>query len=461
MMEVRVQSQRPALIQGQQLKMNPQLFQSIQLMAMPVQELKFRIEEELQANPALEVVEDNSTVSLDENEPSATTEEYDPFENTSDPGYTSSSYDDEASENKRQFMEGALSKPESLHDHLLWQLRLQPIDQKQFAVGEALILNLDDNGFHREPVESIFEDDELHYADEMITMIQGFEPLGTCVADYRESLLVQARADLSRPEASDQIIEHHLDLLDRGKHEEIAKKLKVEVFEVEEAREFIKSLTPFPGRLFSSDQPTYVVPDVMVVLRDGQFVLIMNDEEIPVLGVSDTFTDIAERSGGKDVKRFVKTKVKDARWFIQSIRQRNETLQKTAKALIEFQRDFFLKGPKFLVPLTLKDIAGEVGVHEATISRISNGKYMQTEWGIFEIKYFFTNSISGAGSSGSRFSKEGVKQIIKELLEDETTEKGLSDQEIANVLESKGIKLARRTVAKYRKELDISSSYNR
>ncbi len=456
-----MQYQRPALIQGQQLKMNPQLFQSIQLMAMPIQELKFRIEEELQANPALEVVEDNSTVSIDETDSAGTTEEYDFFEDSSDPGYTSSSYDDEASENKRRFMEGALSKPESLHDHLLWQLRLQPIDDRQFEIGESLILNLDDNGFHRDPVASLFEQAELPRVSQMVEIIRGFEPLGTCVSDYRESLLVQAQADLSRPEASDAIIENYLDLLERGKHQEIAKKLRIEVFEVEEALEFIKSLTPFPGRLFSSDQPTYVVPDVMVVMREGQFVLIMNDEEIPVLGVSDSFSDLGKSNDGKDVKKFVKSKVKDARWFIQSIRQRNETLKKTSMAIIEFQRDFFLKGSKYLVPLTLKDIAGEVGVHEATISRISNGKYMQTEWGIFEIKYFFTNSISGAGSSGSRFSKEGVKQIIKELLEDEATEKGLSDQEIANILESKGIKLARRTVAKYRKELSISSSYDR
>ncbi|MFP4375621.1 MAG: RNA polymerase factor sigma-54 [Spirochaetales bacterium] len=455
-----MQYQKPALIQGQQLKMNPQLFQSIQLMAMPIQELKYRIEEELQANPALEVVEDNSTVSIEETERGATTEEYDYFEDSSDPGYTSSSYDDAASDNKRSFMEGALSKSESLHEHLLWQLRLQPISTREFEIGEILILNLDDNGFHREPVESLFEDDELKSVRRMIEMIRGFEPLGTCVADYRESLLVQARADLSRPEASDAIIEKHLDLLDRGKHEEIAKKLKVDLNDVAEAREFIKSLTPFPGRLFSSDQPTYVVPDVMVVMREGQFVLIMNDEEIPVLGVSDQFSGIGHGSA-KDVQRFVKSKVKDARWFIHSIRQRNETLKKTARAVIEFQRDFFYRGPKYLVPLTLKDIAGEVGVHEATISRISNGKYMQTEWGIFEIKYFFTNSISGAGSTGSRFSKEGVKQIIKEILEEEGSDQAMSDQQIANLLEQRGIKLARRTVAKYRKELDISSSYRR
>jgi len=234
----------------------------------------------------------------------------------------------------------------------------------------------------------------------------------------------------------------------------------VEVEDVEEAREFIKGLTPFPGRLFSADQVTYVIPDLMVVLRDNQFVIIMNDEEIPVLGVSDGFTDIAKDSE-KDVKRFVRAKVKDARWFIQSIRQRNATLLKVARAIIEFQRDYFLKGAKYLVPLTLKDIAAEVGVHEATVSRITTSKYMQTEWGIYELKYFFTNSISGAGSTGSRFSKEGVKEVIREILEDEATVKHLSDQGIADLLASRGIKLARRTVAKYRKELDIYSSYRR
>ncbi|MFW6313573.1 MAG: RNA polymerase factor sigma-54 [Spirochaetota bacterium] len=456
-----MQYQRPALVQGQQLKMNPQLFQSIQLMALPIQELKFRIEEELQANPALEVVEDNSTVSIDESEPGGQSEEYDYFEDSSDPGYTQSGYDEEATENKHRFMEGALSKSESLHEHLLWQLRLQPITEHEWQVGEVLILNLDDNGFHREPVEALFEATEQKIVDKMTAMIQTFEPVGTCVADYTESLLVQAGMDPNRPDVTDAIIEKHLELLERGKHEEIARKLKAPVEEIEEAREYIRGLTPFPGRLFSSEKPTYVIPDLMIVMREGQFVIIMNDEEIPVLGVADSFSEMANAAAEKDVKRFVKSKVKDARWFIHSIRQRNDTLLKTAKAIVEFQRDFFMKGAKSLVPLTLKDIAGEVGVHEATISRITNGKYVQTEWGIFELKYFFTNSISGAGSSGSRFSKEGVKQVIKEILEEESGQEHLSDQGIADLLASRGIKLARRTVAKYRKELDISSSYKR
>jgi RNA polymerase sigma-54 factor len=357
-------------------------------------------------------------------------------------------------------MEGALSKPETLHEHLEWQLRLQPISQRELSIGETLIQNLDDNGFYIEQLDVLFEPADMLIVQRMVEIIRTFEPVGTCVADYRESLLVQASFHEARPEAVDAILADHLDLLDRGKHSELARKLKVEVTDIEEAREFIRGLTPFPGRLFSADQVTYVIPDLMVVLRESQFVIIMNDEEIPVLGISDDFSDIGKDSQ-KEVKRFVKSKVKDARWFIQSIRQRNSTLLRVARAIVEFQRDYFLKGAKYLVPLTLKDIAAEVGVHEATVSRITNGKYVQTEWGIYELKYFFTNSISGAGSTGSRFSKEGVKEVIREILEDEASDNHLSDQGIADLLASRGINLARRTVAKYRKELDISSSYRR
>jgi RNA polymerase sigma-54 factor len=455
-----VQYQKPALVQGQQLKMNPQLYQSIKLMALPLQELKFRIEEELQTNPALEVLEDNSTVSLEDGDHETTEEQYEYFQDSSDPGYTRSGYDDEASNNKRQFMEGALSKPETLHEHLEWQLRLQPISDIEFTIGDLLIQNLDDNGFHREPLDAFLTEYDPEMVRNMVGMIQSFEPVGTCVGDYRESLLVQAGLDDSRPEATDAILRDYLDLLERGKYADIARKLKIDTEDVEEALEFIKGLTPFPGRLFSSEQVTYVIPDLMIVLREGQFVIIMNDEEIPVLGISDSFNSIGSGSA-KDVKRFVRAKVKDARWFIQSIRQRNETLLKVARAVVEFQRDFFIKGAKYLVPLTLKDIATEVGVHEATVSRITSGKYVQTEWGIFELKYFFTNSISGAGSSGSRFSKEGVKEVIREILQNESGDKHLSDQGIADLLATRGIKLARRTVAKYRKELDFSSSYQR
>ncbi len=461
-----MQIQKPVLVQEQRLKMNPQLFQSIQLMALPLQELKFRIQEELEANPALEVVEDRSTVSIEEEPPrrDEQNEEYDYFEDSSDPGYTSSGYDDAAGDAKRKFMEGALSRPESLHEHLIWQLRLQPITEEEFAVGQLLIRNLDDNGFHHESLDVLLSPEQLKTAESIIPVIQTFEPVGTCVKDYRESLIVQARLSSQTPAGTETILTQYLDLLERGKYAEIARKMKVDEPDVQLCLAFIRGLQPFPGRQFSDEKPTYVIPDLMVKMKEGQFVIIMNDEEIPVLGINTFFHNMQgdqQRGKQKEVRQFVSNSVKNARWFIHSIQQRNQTLLKTARAIVEFQREFFVRGPKYLKPLTLKDIAGEVGVHEATVSRITTGKYVQTEWGIFELKYFFSNSISGSGSTGSRFSKEGVKQTIKEILEAEKQEKHLSDQRIAELLAKRGINIARRTVAKYRKELDISSSYDR
>ncbi|MAG14137.1 MAG: RNA polymerase sigma-54 factor [Spirochaetales bacterium] len=456
-----MQYQRPVAIQQQRLKMNPQLYQSIQLMAMPLQELKFTIREELEKNPALEVLEEKTDESLESAE--RATEEYDIFENSSDPGYTRR-LDNEASDSKRKFMEGALARPESLHDHLVWQLRVQPISQREFLVGELLIQNLDDNGFHIEDPELLVNGDDIKLLPKMMDLIQGLEPAGTCTADYRESLIVQTRRFSDAPEHTEDVLLNHLDFLERGKFVELARKFRISPDDVQEILEFIKTLDPFPGRRYSTSSSMYVIPDLMIKMKDGEFVLVLNDEEIPVLGVNPFFTEIMkngkERSE-KNVKRFVNSSLKDARWFIRSIHQRNQTLLKIAKAIVEFQRDFFTKGPKYLVPLTLRDIAEEVDVHETTVSRITTSKYVQTEWGIYELKYFFSNSISGAGSQGSRFSKEGVKQVIKELIENHESVKHLSDQKISDLLKKQGINIARRTVAKYRNELDIDSSYRR
>ena len=455
------QYQRPSLVQSQRLKMTPQLLQSIQIMALPLQDLKLRIQEELEQNPALEVTEEQGTVSLDTSGAGERSEEYEYFENSSDPGYISSTGGGDPNA-KQQFMENALARPESLQEHLIWQLHLQPIDENEYRIGELLIRNLDANGFHIEEPGLLVSEAELPTLERMCEMIQTFDPPGCCVADYRESLLVQTAQVIDVPEGTETILREHLELLERGKLREIAKKMGLDEGEVEAALDFIRHLTPFPGRLYSSDKPEYVIPDLLLEMRDGQFVLVMNDEEIPVLGINSFFSDLSEqRSNKKEVRRFVNGRVKDARWFINSIQQRNQTLMKVGRAIIEFQRDFFLRGKKYLKPLTLRDIAQEVGVHEATVSRITNGKYIQTEWGIFELKYFFSNSISGAGSSGSSYSKEGVKEVIREIILQEQGEKHLSDQKIADLLSKRGIGLARRTVAKYRKELDINSSYER
>ncbi|HUX20813.1 MAG TPA: RNA polymerase sigma-54 factor, partial [Spirochaetia bacterium] len=350
-----MQYQKPVIVQEQRLKMNPQLYQSIRLMALPLQELKFTIQQELEHNPALEVLDDKSDVSLDDTE--GQTEEYDYFENTSDPGY-SRRLDQAASDSKQKFIEGALARPESLQDHLLWQLRLQPIPKLWFEAGSLLINNLDENGFHREDPATVLGEKRASLLPDLLPLIQSFEPVGACTRDYRESLIVQASLNPGAPPHTVDILTNWFDLLEKGKHAEIARKMKIREEQVKSILEFVKTLEPFPGRQYSTDHPTYVIPDLMVRIKEGEFVIILNDEEIPVLSVSEFFTDILKdrEKKEKELKTFVNNSVKDARWFIRSITQRNDTLLKIAKAIVEFQRDFFLRGPKYLVPLTLKDI---------------------------------------------------------------------------------------------------------
>jgi RNA polymerase sigma-54 factor len=470
------QSQKLVLRQQQQLRMTPQLYQAIKIMALPLQELRDTIQQELDKNPALEVVEESSPLSLDDTG-KRTSEEQEYFENTSDPGYIKVQGGSSREDAHRKFIEGVLTRPESLHEHLLWQLRLQPISQEEFRIGEYLIRNLDENGFHIETPENLLSSDldeepgqkerqpeagaeKLALMNRVKELIQGFDPVGTCTADYRDSILAQIKLHPAAVPRAAEIVTKHLELLEREKYQEIARSLRISVKEVLKVKEFLRELDPFPGRNFSTEPPRYVIPDVMVKVQDGELVIVLNDEEIPVLGINSFYASIQdheEQYKQKDLKRFVNSGVHEARWFINSIRRRNQTLLKVCKAIVEFQRDFFRKGSKYLVPLSLKDIAAEIGVHEATVSRVTNGKYIQTEWGIFELKYFFTNQVPGGG----RFSKEGVKQMIREIIEEEGRGKRLTDQKIVEMLETKGVKIARRTIAKYRKELDIMSSHHR
>jgi RNA polymerase sigma-54 factor len=455
-----VQFQKPALVAEQRQKLSPQMIQSIKLMALPIQELKEQIQEELESNPALEVLEDKSTLSLEsmpETDDTASDND-DLFENSSDPGFASHSRSDDDS--KRMFLEGAISRPETLQEHLLWQLRLQQLEQDEREIGEALIQNLDDDGFHKEDPYSILVGPDRGTIDKMLGLVRSFEPAGTCCRDFRESLLVQAALDPTVPAAALGILRDHVELLEKGRHSEIQKRLKLSEEELKVALAFIKGLSPFPGRAYSTEEPRYVTPDLLVKLKEGDFVIVLNDEEIPVLGIDPFFDHLAEdKSGDRATASYVKDNIRRARFFIRSIHQRNQTLLKVARAVVECQRAFFVRGPKHLAPLTLRDVAKEIGVHETTVSRIAHSKHVQTDWGIFEMRYFFSNSISGAGSSGSSYSKEGVKQVIKEIIN--TEEATLSDRDIVESLARRGIALARRTVAKYRQELDLDSSFGR
>ena len=451
-----MQLQRPVIIQEQRLRMNPQLLQSLRVMELPVMELRERIEEEIDRNPALEMVKDRTTVSLDEvTKPRKEEDEY--FEVTSDSGFVRKG-GEAAADERRQFIEGALSRPETLQEHLMWQFSLEPVEKDIRRLGELLIQNLDDDGFHKEPVELLLKGEDPQKIEYVQKIIQALDPNGTCTRDYMESLKVQINL-LPEPDPKMTEALDYLEMLERGRIAEAARKLGIPVGVMQEIFDEIKELSPFPGRSFASSDVRFVVPDIQVINREGEFSIILNNVEIPVLGINPFFMKMSVKKEEKPVRDFARENIREARWFMDAINQRNHTLLRVSRAIVEFQRSFFTSGPKFLAPLTLRDIAGELGIHETTVSRTANGKYMQTEWGIFELRYFFSNSISGTGSGGSRYSKGGVKEVIRELISNENH--SLSDNDIADLLSKRGINLARRTVAKYRKELDLGSSYQR
>ncbi len=455
-----MQSQRLVLTQKQQLRLSPQMYQSLELLALPVTDLRERIQQEVEKNPALEY-HPEKTLSYDRiSRPPA--RNYDFFENSSDPGYIrrQSSGDGDT---KQQFLEGALSRTDSLQDHLLWQLRLSPLSKEQTELGEILISNLDDNGFHRKSLEEVVPRRLASLLPEVLAVIREFDPPGVCVAGPIESLEVQAGLRDDRPEFACQFIRQELETLRKGKYDQLAVRYGITEDEVEETFDFIKSLNPYPASSYSSRSIEYVVPDITIRKQNNQLKLYLHNELIPELKIDEQFQDMGsgEDHLNTETRRYIQRSLRDAHWLMSSIEMRTSTLRKVGAALMKYQYQFFLKGPKHLRPMTLKHIAEEISVHETTVSRISHAKFIQTDWGIFPIKYFFSSGIPASGHSGEGLAKNSVKEIIREIIAEHTGNKQLSDQKIADILSQRGIQIARRTVAKYRKELKIESSFER
>ncbi len=452
-----MQSNRTVLSQEQRQTLSHQMLQSIRIMAMPIQELKETINAELEKNPALEVIYDPSVVSLDtmstNPEITGTASTQQTETNTNYEKHT------KPKQSHQELFEKILSNEETLQEHLLEQLHVQPVSETVLKAGELLIQNLDDKGFHIEDPFVVCKDFKREDVQLAIELIQHLEPVGTCTSNFQESLIVQAKLDPAAPPYAQIILEQYFDLLEHNKIKEIQKQLKIEQEELEHAINYIKTLNPFPGRQYAPNNVRYITPDVIVRRENGDFIITINEEEFPVLSINPYFNTLLEKQQDKATTVFVKENVRKAQEFIQSIQQRNKTLLRVVRALIDFQRAFFIKGPRHLAPLTLKDIAQHLELHESTISRLVNGKFIQTDYGIFELRYFFSNSISGAGSTGSRYAQGAVKEIIKDIIQNEP--EALSDQEIAEKLALRGIQIARRTVAKYRKTLQLDSSFER
>ncbi|NLM00628.1 MAG: RNA polymerase factor sigma-54 [Treponema sp.] len=461
-------------------KLSPQMIQSISLMALSVPELSDKIYEEVEKNPALEIIQDANLYSG----------QIRITKKNNDNRYGGNTTE---SDNHQAFIESAPSREQSLQEALLLQLTLLHIGEEERDLCRRLISNLDNHGYFVEDINVILKDDEsTELLNKALEIVQSLEPAGVCCKDLQESLILQTKRlekEMIVPILTMPILKDFFDTLERPRPTLVKNKLikgydkskflqekididKIETEDVEQAIAFIQNLDPFPARQFASNSPTkYITPDVRVRKATDEefsetgkkFVVEFLKGNLPQLELSSSFIKYA----GKD--KIVDDALRDAKWFINSIEQRNITLIKTVSAILEFQKAFFSKGPRFLQPLRMKDVAEKVGVHESTISRISNSKYVQTEWGLFEISYFFTNAVSVSVSNKRTLSekdkrqtgpsKESVKQEILLILENETEK--LSDSKLASILDSRGIKISRRTVAKYRTELNIKSSFDR
>ncbi len=352
---------------------------------------------------------------------------------------------------------------ESLQEHLLWQLRMSVTSEDDYAIGEAIIGNIDDDGYLTAELAEIAELLECDLADveRLLHLIQTFDPTGVGVRDLKECLLIQLRQlDLEGTVAYEIVEAGYLEDLEANRFPQIAKSLGIDLDLVSAAAEAIAALEPRPGRQFSSVKPEYVVPDVTVEEIDGEYRVFMNDYG-PKLRLSPYYRGmLSSRNTLPDETRdYIRSKIQSATWLMESIERRRRTIMNVTESIFDVQREFLEKGPGYLRPLTLREIADRVGVHEATVSRVTRNRYVQTPRGVFELKYFFNSGIST--ESGEMASSTSVKEMLKTMIDKEDPQNPLSDKDIEQQLNEKGINIARRTIAKYRGELNIPSSNKR
>ena len=444
--------------QSQQFKLHPQMLRDIRLLQLPLIDLQLQVQTELENNPALEATASRQEESLEEYQ-----ENYNLAQERREDEFSLYATNSSTSGNRQEAVENVLTRPQSLHEHLVWQLSLQPIDPRQRAIAEMIIDNLDSNGFHRSnPFEVIkAEHAEL---ESLIAIIQQFDPLGICVADTKESLVLQARSDPLCPPAVQKvvsaIIENHLVLLKREDHGAIARALRIPSSVAASAVHYIAKLTPYPGRKYSQEPTQFAIPDVTVHYHNHQFEIYINEQGVPQLGINRYFLTVSEQTGNhqKDsAELFARTYVNEAHLFIRSLRRRYRTLLRTAQALVKFQGDFFRSGERYIKPLTLKDIAQELNLHETTISRVTHYKYIQTDWGVYPLRHLFGKAVQ-VSSQRRTMSRQAIKDILAELIATRVREQQpIRDHFLVEDLAHRGIHIARRTVAKYRIELELGS----
>jgi len=482
----------------QSLVLAPQLQQSLALLQAPTLELKALVEAELQQNPVLEEIatsQDAETLERLEREDDRAEDSADPTEPPADVTFdpatekpSTSPVDDfqaefdrlvqmdqewrdhfsqtnlpsranPEEEERRQFMFDSLVSGTSLAEVLLEQVRDSSLVESQRPVAELIIGNIDDYGYLKSSVEEIAATTGVPGEKilEVLKVIQAFDPAGVGARDLRECLLLQLERDEQEDTLEYRIVRDHMEALGKRRIPEISRGTSHPVEEVQEAMTRIARLEPRPGRAYLPDNDQYVLPEVFVVRSGDDFAVTTNNEHIPHLRISNVYKDLM--SGGEntaEVKNYIREKIRAGKFLIKSLHQRQATILNIGREIVKRQREFMDKGVAHLKPLTMVQIADVVGVHETTVSRAVSGKYMETPQGVYEMKYFFTAGLQTA--SGDGVSNTSVKDMIAEIFKVENTSKPLSDQEVVKMLKAEGIVIARRTVAKYRTELNILPS---
>ncbi len=491
---------------SQKLVMTPQLQQAIKLLQLSRLELQQNLAQQLVENPLLEDLaletQEEETVNTEEGsergkeneaegEGAGDSDEAQPAVKESEP-LTSEEWDnilgndwrpaqrDQIGTGDEEFpsYEQTLTKPASLEEHLEWQLRLSSLEGADRDIGRMIIGNLDEDGYLRVPLPELKEDAEcsLEQLERVVQQIQTFDPPGVAAQDLAECLLIQLkflRQDESGLEQTfpsgfsmeivSSIIHNHLVDLQKKRYPVVAKALSITLDEVYDAVHLIEGLEPKPGRPFSIDSNSIIIPDVYVVKYEGEWVVLLNEDGLPRLRISPYYRRLLSNSGedAGTTKTYLEEKLKGAQWIIRSIDQRNKTIVKVVTSLIKFQEAFLEKGIQYLRPLVLKQVADDVGMHESTISRVTTNKYVHCPQGILELKFFFNAGIQRADNRGEDMSSVTVREMIREMVGQEESANPLKDQEIVAKLKQKNILIARRTVAKYRAELHIASASQR
>ena len=478
--------------QLQRLIMTPQMQQSIKLLQLNSMEMEQLAEQLMLENPFLELADEQESSTQDivntslnkyiapDSTPSNTAEEPPTAEEEATESASPSllnqpetfdkvdvNWDDvfDDSENKVYYQREDYEEHDfteytplrtSLQDHLLRQIRLSTLEGRDVEIAEYIVGNLDEEGYLRLELSEIAHDFDvpIERVEDVLDIVQEFDPPGIAARNLKECLRLQLEDQNVRDSFLYRLIDDYLEDLQKRKFKEIAKATGEDEARVVKAFEQISRLEPKPGRSFTKEQPQYITPDVIVKKVDNKYIYYINEGRMSRLGINPYYRQLMlENNLGKDDKRYAKEQFRSALWLIKNIEKRKMTILRITEAIVNAQKDFFDKGMEYLKPLTLREVAEQVGMHESTVARVANGKYMETPRGLFELKWFFSSGI--VKHDGETTSSTNVKDMIAKFIQEEQPENPHSDQKIARMLEKKGIKIARRTVAKYREMMKI------